>query len=100
MTRAMRCCPHPCAGYEPVAGEQEVHLLGGEWWRGVACPGALVAKDGTSAQLLSDFQVLEQFAGGSSLEWWRAQPEWWTEGIRECRRMRDAIEAEDREPRT
>ena len=91
----MRACPYPCAGYTPAAmPEQEVHLLGAEWWRGSVCPGSVVVQDGVAEDVLGDFQALEKWCHGQTLDWWHTQPAWWVSGIREAQRMKDAIEAE------
>jgi hypothetical protein len=99
----MRGCPFPCKGYTPAPEstrpEQEVHLLGGDWWRAQVCPGAVVARDAVVDDLLSDYQTLEVWCKGNTLEWFRAQPQWWTAGLREAKRMYDTVDAEARENR-
>ena len=94
----MRGCPYPCEGYRPRPNderpEQEVPVLGREWWRGRGCPGALVAEDPLVRAILRDTETVDAFAKGNSLEWFNLQPAWWCEGMREVKRMRSTIEAE------
>lgn len=94
----MRACPFPCPGYTPDPEadrpEQDVVLLGADRWTGRTCPGAVVAGDRLVAELLRDFQVLDHWAHGHTLDWWDGRPAWWTTGMREIQAMRDAIEAE------
>jgi hypothetical protein len=94
----MRACPFPCDGYQPdpeaQRQEQEVRLLGANKWTGRTCPGAVIAGDRVVADLLRDYQVLDRWAHGHTLDWWDSQPAWWTTGMREIQSMRDTIENE------
>lgn len=96
----MRACPFPCPGYRPAPEaqrpEQEVPVLGREYYRGRTCPGAVVSEDPTVVSVLRDSNAMKQWAGGNSLEWFNNQPAWWSEGLREVRRMQDQIEDENR----
>lgn len=93
----MRACPHPCKGYQPVRGAQEVPLTRGEWWRGEVCPGSVAFGDPVVTAVLRDFQVMDKW-GAMSLREWNEQPAWWCAGIREVQQMHDAIDAEQVQP--
>ena len=69
-------------------------MVGGEWWRGEVCPGSVVFGDPTVCAVLMDLRALDTWAGANTLDWWHRQPAWWTEGLLECRRVRDIIERE------
>lgn len=94
----MRACPYACPGYtpapEPDRQEQEVHILGADRHVGRTCPAAVVFEDPLVNELLEDHQALTSWCHGNQLDWWNAQPAWWTDGIRIIEHMQDTIKAE------